>query len=25
MACVAGGAGKSHSLLPYLRRTLREI
>jgi rod shape-determining protein MreB and related proteins len=25
MACVAVGAGKSHALLPYLRRTLREI
>jgi rod shape-determining protein MreB len=25
MACVAVGAGKSHALLPYLRRTLREL
>jgi rod shape-determining protein MreB len=25
MACVAVGAGKSHAILPYLKRTLREI
>ncbi len=25
MACVAVGAGKSHALLPYLRRTLKEL
>jgi rod shape-determining protein MreB and related proteins len=25
MACVAVGAGKSHALLPYLRRTLRDL
>jgi len=25
MACVAVGAGKSHALIPYLRRTLPEL
>jgi len=25
MACVAVGAGKSHALIPYLRRTLGDL